>query len=502
MKQSRDHNSALFGLCHFLRQPTWSGSATQTAAFLAELLDAKRVAVFLTDASGGRLWLAGAFAPGDAMWYPPATEVAVADGLFPSCPMTVAALGDRPVVVGRELGGYDLSRVLEVMPPPQGNDRIAALALRESLQGLIGLALVLGGDIRERIQDGATKLSVQAIADVIGERRRAHLLRQRLVAYERDALRRTNLPKYAPTHQIPALAGSSDQIRAVRAHLPKVSGDTLPVMLIGDTGVGREDIAREIHKLSSRRGARFVQVDLATMGPSMAVPLLCGYRAGAVQGNNGDNGLFNDASGGTLCLRGLEALSDTEQFTLLRILERKRFAPIGSGSERRLSARVITIASPNLPASCSKSLILALSGHCVKVPSLKGRREDIPAILATLLSKLGRDDLQISADALSEIGALPLSENLIELQLILKRALRAMKTAELVLYPRHFDWIEDTEKLCKVDKSEELRPTIARFEKALIQHALLNAGGDRAKAARQLHLPKRTLADKCHRYAL
>lgn len=498
-----DHNTALYGLCHVLSETSWAGSATQVARFLSELLDARRVAVFLTDSSGGSLRLAGAFAPGDAMWSPPPAAMNVMGDVYPACPLTVATLGNEPVLLGRNSGGYDLSRVLTVVPSPAGDDQIAAVALRHSALGLIGLALVVGKGLSHQLNEGAIRLSLQAITDVLAERRRTHLLTQRVISAEQDSQRRRTLKRHTLDQYCTALVGNSDQIVSLRKAVPEVSHDTQPVVILGEAGVGRADIAREVHQRSSRRGARFVHVDLSTVGPGMAMPILCGYRAGAAFGQAADSGLFAEANGGTLCLRGIETLSDAEQAMLLRILEKRRFAPIGSNAERRLTARIIALAPSNLPDLCSKALFLILSSHLLRVPSIRERREDIPAILSALLSDTGRDDIKISADALSEIGARLLEDNLIELRLILERALAKIDATELVLRSRHLEFSE-TENRHELETfgAGKLRPTIARFEKALIQHVLNAAGGDRAEAARQLHIPKRTLADKCHRYAL
>jgi DNA-binding NtrC family response regulator len=188
---------------------------------------------------------------------------------------------------------------------------------------------------------------------------------------------------------------NSREMLGIFHYLEAIARSTQPVLITGETGVGKELIARGIHTMSAPRRA-FVGVNVAGLDDTMFSDTLFGHTKGAFTGaEQAREGLIAQASGGTLFLDEIGDLKDSSQVKLLRLLEEKEYYPLGSDVSRRADARVICATHKNPTEMLSaktlrKDLYYRLTGHHVHVPPLRGRPEDLPLLVGRFLEEAAR----------------------------------------------------------------------------------------------------------------
>ncbi|MGB3095382.1 MAG: sigma 54-interacting transcriptional regulator, partial [Candidatus Deferrimicrobiaceae bacterium] len=178
-------------------------------------------------------------------------------------------------------------------------------------------------------------------------------------------------------------------------YLEAIARSSQPVLITGETGAGKELIARAVHAISASRGA-FVAVNVAGLDDTMFSDTLFGHTKGAFTGaEQARDGLIAQASGGTLFLDEIGDLKNSSQVKLLRLLEEREYYPLGSDVFRRTDARVIcaTHQHPTELLSAKtlrKDLYYRLTGHHVHVPPLRERPEDLPLLVEHFLEEAAR----------------------------------------------------------------------------------------------------------------
>jgi transcriptional regulator with AAA-type ATPase domain len=200
-----------------------------------------------------------------------------------------------------------------------------------------------------------------------------------------------NVPSPAPT---PGLVGSSRAMAVLRRHLATVAERTEPVLLIGETGTGKEEAARVIHRLA-HADAPFIAVNCAGLPASLVEAELFGHERGAFTGADRPRpGCIARAAGGTLFLDEIASLALPAQGALLRVLEGGDYQPVGGTKPERLRARIIAATDPSLvgqveAGSFRADLYYRLHRLAVHLPPLRERREDIPELAAHFAARLG-----------------------------------------------------------------------------------------------------------------
>lgn len=184
---------------------------------------------------------------------------------------------------------------------------------------------------------------------------------------------------------------SSKKMRAIFKYIEVIAKSDQPVLITGETGVGKELIAKAIGALSGRNGA-FVTVNAAGLDDNMFSDTLFGHKKGAFTGaDQPRDGLICTAAGGTLFLDEIGDLNETSQIKLLRLIQEQEFYPVGSDVLRKTDARLIVATNKDLPAIIAsskfrKDLYYRLCAHHIQIPPLRERREDIPALLDHFLT--------------------------------------------------------------------------------------------------------------------
>ncbi|MDI7268841.1 MAG: sigma-54 dependent transcriptional regulator, partial [Myxococcota bacterium] len=277
-----------------------------------------------------------------------------------------------------------------------------------------------------------------------------HLRRRRLadVARDRAALEEDVLRRYDPSRVVGEEGGLRDVMRTVRAVAPSDS----TVLLIGETGTGKEMIARAIHSLSPRRHRAPVKVDCASLAPTLVESELFGHRRGAFTGAMHDRaGRFELADGGTIFLDEVDDLSPEMQGKLLQVLQDRVVQRLGGDGPIAVDVRVIAAARRDLRAVVAaggfrEDLYYRLCVVPIVLPPLRARLDDIPALVRHFLEKHGRSLMRYEVDeaALAALrayrwpGNVREMENLIERTLVLGAGPR-LSAADLALPPGEID---------------------------------------------------------------
>jgi len=193
------------------------------------------------------------------------------------------------------------------------------------------------------------------------------------------------------------LRGTSSVMRRLMARIASVGESDVPVLIVGETGTGKELIARALHELSARAGGPFVTVDCGALAPQLIASELFGHAKGAYTGAEGARaGAFARAHGGTLFLDEIGELPLTLQPTLLGALERKRFRPVGAEQEVTSDLRVVAATNRDLreevnSGSFRLDLYYRLAVVSLLSPPLRDRPEDVPLLLEHFLAEAGHD---------------------------------------------------------------------------------------------------------------
>ena len=187
------------------------------------------------------------------------------------------------------------------------------------------------------------------------------------------------------------LSGESDAILEARAEILRVADLDAPVLVRGETGTGKELVARAIHASSRRAAAPFVAINLAAVPPAMAASQLFGHVRGAFTGAAGDQeGVFVRADGGTLFLDEVGEVPLEVQPVLLRALDSGEVWPLGAAQSRRVSVRVVAATDADIEARAADGgfkapLFHRLAGYVLQVPPLRERRDDVARLLVRFL---------------------------------------------------------------------------------------------------------------------
>jgi transcriptional regulator with GAF, ATPase, and Fis domain len=200
----------------------------------------------------------------------------------------------------------------------------------------------------------------------------------------------------------PRIVGQSVAMLRLHADIALVAPHAVPVLILGETGVGKELVAEEIHRLSGRKGT-FVPVNCAAISANIAESELFGHTSGAFTGaNRSTEGLFVSAEGGTLFLDEIGEMPIDLQPKLLRALQKGEIRPVGGSITRQVDVRVLAATNRDLAGAVEKDafrgdLLARLSGWSLRVPPLRERRDDVLPLATTFLARKNAPTLSVDA---------------------------------------------------------------------------------------------------------
>ncbi|MEE8405268.1 MAG: sigma 54-interacting transcriptional regulator, partial [candidate division Zixibacteria bacterium] len=301
------------------------------------------------------------------------------------------------------------------------------------------------------------------------------------------------------------LTNSSD-IKRFMSQLSIIGKMDLTILLTGETGVGKDHLARYYHS-QVRPDGPFVAINCASVPETLLESELFGHKKGAFTGADSDKlGLFASANGGVLFLDEIGDMPFALQAKLLGVLEHRRLLPLGSTKEVKLDVALVAATNHNLEemvrqGQFRRDLFYRLSGMSYHIPALRERKEDIPLLLNHFISSssLILDSGKIPEEMLRQFLEYDWPGNVRELQNKVKK-LEVM--AQLVA---EGDLVELTRSLLSADdeiKNHSLTQKVAEFERQLIMEALVAAKGNKSRAARFLGIHEATVRTKLKRYGI
>jgi len=326
-------------------------------------------------------------------------------------------------------------------------------------------------------------------------------------------------PSYRPEDGEAALVfpegyvpGHSAAILQLYAEMRALLRGDVPVLLMGETGVGKEKLALALHASSERRNGPFVAVNCAAIPTELLEAEMFGIAKGVATGVSERAGKFQLASGGTLFLDEIGDMPLALQSKLLRALQGGEVEPVG-GAPVRVDTRVVTATNSDLDARIEQGLFrrdlyYRVAGFVLRVPPLRERREDIPELAQTLLvghaREAGKPLPTITAEAMRILAGYGWPGNVRELEHEMRRLaylcpeghpIDARLLSERVVVARE----ADTEL---PPSSLKLEPNIEHLERRLVRAALVRTSGKRSAAARLLGISRNGLAMKMTRLGI
>ena len=286
----------------------------------------------------------------------------------------------------------------------------------------------------------------------------------------------------------------------------KVADTSTTVLITGESGTGKDQLARLIHELSPRRDAPYLKIDCASLPQELVESELFGHERGAFTGAvERKLGRLEMAGAGTIVLDEVAALSAPTQSKLLRVLEERRFERLGGTETLAIAARLIALTNADLTRAVSaglfrEDLYFRLSVLTIRVPSLRERPADIVPLAEHLLSRLaavhGRPETTLSDAARKSLQAYDWPGNVRQLRNSIERALVFSKNS--VLEPAEFsDSIRGTESAA----GGRMR-SLEEIEREVIQATLEATHYKISRSAEILGISRKTLLDKRKRYGL
>ncbi len=244
-------------------------------------------------------------------------------------------------------------------------------------------------------------------------------------------------------HNFTEIVGNSPKLRAVLQQVEQVASTDSTALIYGETGTGKELVARAIHNRSPRKERPLVKVNCGAISAGLVESELFGHVKGAFTGAlTSRDGRFKVADGGTIFLDEVGELPLETQVKLLRVLQEQEFEPIGSDKSVRVDVRIIAATSRNLDemvraGKFRADLLYRLNVFPIHVPPLRERQGDVPLLvtffLQRLAKKLGKRVTQVSEETMQHLVAYPWPGNIRELQNVIERALILSKGAVLAL---------------------------------------------------------------------
>jgi formate hydrogenlyase transcriptional activator len=299
------------------------------------------------------------------------------------------------------------------------------------------------------------------------------------------------------------IVGASPALAALLARVAKVANTDSTVLINGETGTGKELIARAIHRRSRRSSGAFVAVNCAAIPRELMVSELFGHERGAFTGAiQRRPGRFELADGGTLFLDEVGELSPEIQVALLRVLQEREFERLGGSQRIRVDVRVIAATNRKLGTAISRGsfredLFYRLNVFPLEVPPLRERSDDIPLLVRYFIDRYARNAgkviSRVNKAAMERLESYPWPGNVRELQNVIERSVIVCDTDEFTVDE---SWLATKPAS---DGGTKLSSTLAAHERAIVEEALRASGGrvfGPSGAAARLGIPRSTLESK------
>jgi two-component system, NtrC family, response regulator AtoC len=337
-------------------------------------------------------------------------------------------------------------------------------------------------------------------------------LEQRRLRNENAYLRSQLQARY----RFEGIIGQSRVLRELFDVLETVATTTSTILVTGETGTGKELVARAIHHNSPRRDQRFVAINCSALPETLLEAELFGHVRGAFTGAVGPRvGRFEQAHKGTLFLDEIGTMSANLQAKLLRVLQEREFERVGESLPTRIDVRVIAATNSDLAkmvreGTFREDLFYRVNVIPVRLPPLRERREDVPLLVQHFCDRIGRDldpprhGVSFSQQAVRQLMAYEWPGNVRQLENFVERAMTLSAGRQQI----DVDMLPDEIRAASAvhagfvtlpDEGFDLDAHIAGIERDLIDQSLERSGGNKRKAAAILGLKRTTLVEKLKR---
>ncbi len=295
-----------------------------------------------------------------------------------------------------------------------------------------------------------------------------------------------------------SLVGRSPALLEVYKQVARAASTNVPVLITGETGTGKEQVARSLHQRSARSQKPFIPVDCGAISESLMESELFGHAKGAFTGaTGGRRGLFEEASGGTLFLDEIGDVGPKIQAQLLRALQEGEIRRVGESTAVQVDVRIVTATNKDLKQLASEGkfredLLYRLDVVQLHLPPLRERREDIPALVEHFASLHARGGVRpvVTQEAMARMVQYDWPGNVRQLENVVARALALNVTG--VVGPQDFpEPIGDAPK--KLLGLAGDMPNLAELSRRYAAHVLQHCGGNKSEAARLLDVDRKTL---------
>jgi PAS domain S-box-containing protein len=302
------------------------------------------------------------------------------------------------------------------------------------------------------------------------------------------------------------IVGTSPALKSVLSRISKVAPTDSTVLITGETGTGKELVARAIHRRSDRASRAFVSVNCAAIPRDLIASELFGHEKGAFTGATQQRlGRFELANGGTIFLDEVGELPVETQIALLRVLQEHEFERVGGTRRIRADVRVIAATNRDLKAAISagsfrSDLFYRLHVFPIEMPSLRERRADIPLLVEYFIDryarKAGKKIKRVNKKTLELLHSYPWPGNIRELQNVIERSIILCETE---IFSIDESWLPKQPSLTEPKNQMELSRSLLAQEKEMIEAALKESRGrifGPTGAAAKLGIPRSTLESK------
>ena len=378
----------------------------------------------------------------------------------------------------------------------------ASTALRRSAREAAAcwLALVQPGDVQ-----GAVRALHEGALDAFAPPTRASELRARLEAITRGPAEPQHTPS-AALEALNALVGASPAIRTLRDQIVRVAGAPRSTVLVtGESGAGKELVARAVHHGSERASGPFVAVNCATLGAGLFESELFGYEPGAFTGARaeGSAGLIAAAEGGTLLLDEIGELDLSVQARLLRLLEERTYRRVGGSRDHVANVRIVAATHRDLArmveaGTFREDLYYRLNVLALSVPPLRERAGDAALLAEHFLAEFSRE-ATFEPEALAALESRRWPGNVRELRNCVERAVLRADAGRILR--EHLDAPPTPAAVPNEELARE-ELDLRRMEERLVRRALELTGGNKSESARLLGVNRATLYNKLRAFAL
>ncbi|MBW2269181.1 MAG: sigma 54-interacting transcriptional regulator [Deltaproteobacteria bacterium] len=410
-----------------------------------------------------------------------------------------------PAALADPVPHLDAAAAVAVLDATSDESTLAELAGLAALPAGRALVLVLDGPPEAIVSSALAKLLP---AQVLTAPAAGHLLRWAVSQA---------MPSDAPgtgarEGQRPAttLLGVSSAIRGVMEQIRQIAPTHISALILGETGTGKELVARAVHEQSDRAGGPFVAVNCGALPDSLLESELFGHARGAFTGAERDKrGLFEHASGGTLFLDEIGDTSPALQMKLLRVLESKEIRRLGETRDICVDVRVVSATHQDLERGIEEGtfrqdLFYRLNTVTLHVPPLRRRRVDIPFLAQHFAEEFGAAHarrITLSEDFLDLVARREFPGNVRELRNAVERAIALAGPGSNVT-SAHLDPARPDHLIAPADWSGTLKDLVDRVESDAIRAALTRCDDNRSRAAASLGLTRPGLRYKMRRLGL